>query len=62
LCTNVSVFDEYRGPQVGEGRKSLAVRAIMQRYDATITDEEADAAIARAITAVRDELEGTIRQ
>jgi phenylalanyl-tRNA synthetase beta chain len=62
LCTNVSVFDEYRGPQAGEGRKSLAVRAIMQRYDATITDEEADAAIARAITAVRDELGGTIRQ
>ena len=62
LCTGVTVFDEYRGPQVGEGRKSLAVRATMQRYDTTITDEDADAAIARAIEALRNELGGTIRQ
>ena len=62
LCTGVRVFDEYRGPQAGEGHKSVAVRAIMQRYDATITDDEADAAIGRAISAVRDELGGTIRQ
>jgi phenylalanyl-tRNA synthetase beta chain len=62
LCTGVHVFDEYRGPQVGEGRKSVAVRATMQRYDTTITDEEADAAVARAIAALRDELGGTIRR
>ena len=62
LCTGVTVFDEYRGKQVGEGRKSLAVRATMQRFDTTITDEEADAATARAIAALRDELGGTIRQ
>ncbi|HEX8805310.1 MAG TPA: hypothetical protein VF741_00120, partial [Candidatus Aquilonibacter sp.] len=62
LCTGVHVFDEYRGRQVGEGRKSVAVRATMQRYDTTITDEEADAAIARAIAALGDELGGTIRQ
>jgi phenylalanyl-tRNA synthetase beta chain len=62
LCTSVSVFDEYRGPQVGEGKKSIAVRATMQRNDATITDEEADAAMARAIASVRDELGSTIRQ
>ncbi|HTV92876.1 MAG TPA: phenylalanine--tRNA ligase subunit beta [Verrucomicrobiae bacterium] len=62
LCTGVTVFDEYRGPQIGEGKKSIAVRATMQRYDATITDEEADAAVARAVAAVREELGGTIRQ
>lgn len=62
LCTGVTVFDEYRGPQAGEGKKSIAVRATMQRYDATITDEEADTAIARAVAAVREELEGAIRQ
>ncbi|HTU70238.1 MAG TPA: phenylalanine--tRNA ligase subunit beta [Candidatus Baltobacteraceae bacterium] len=62
LCTGVRVFDEYRGPQAGEGRKSIAVRATMRRYDGTITDEEADAAIARAVEAVRNELGGTIRR
>ena len=62
LCTGVRVFDEYRGPQAGEGHKSLAVRATMQYFDRTITDEEADAAMERAIEAVRDVLGGTIRQ
>jgi len=62
LCTSVRVFDEYRGPQVGEGNKSLAVRAVLQRFDATITDEEADAAMARALAALREDVGATIRE
>jgi phenylalanyl-tRNA synthetase beta chain len=61
LCTNVRVFDEYRGPQIGEGRKSLAVRVTLQRFDATITDEEADAAIARLLDAMRAQFGAEIR-
>jgi phenylalanyl-tRNA synthetase beta chain len=62
LCTSVHVFDEYRGRQVGEARKSLAVRATMQHFDSTITDDEADAAMQRAIDALARTLQGTIRQ
>ncbi len=62
LCAGVRVFDEYRGPQVDAFHKSLAVRVTMQRYDTTITDEEADAAMARAVIALGEELGGTIRQ
>lgn len=62
LCTRVHVFDEYRGPQVGEGRKSLALRATIARFDQTITDEEADAAVNRALSALRDEVGATIRE
>jgi phenylalanyl-tRNA synthetase beta chain len=62
LCTEVRVFDEYRGPQVGEGKKSLAVRAIIQRFDATITDEEADAAMQRALAALRETVGAVIRE
>ena len=54
LCTGVRVFDEYRGPQVGDGQKSLAVRITLQRFDTTITDEETDAAIERVLVALRD--------
>ena len=61
LCTNVRVFDEYRGPQIGEGRKSLAVRVTLQRFDATITDEEADTAIAPLLDAMRAQLGAEIR-
>jgi len=51
-CTGVRVFDEYRGPQVGEGRKSLAVRITLQRFDTTMTDEEADEAVERVLAAL----------
>ncbi len=61
ICTGVAVFDEYRGPQVPEGEKSLAIRVTMQRFDATITDEEADVAIARALDAVRERFGARIR-
>lgn len=61
LCTGVAAFDEYRGPQVDPGRKSLALRVDLQRFDATITDREADEAIARAIEALRNEFEATVR-
>lgn len=61
ICRAVRVFDEYRGPQVEPDRKSLAVRATMQRFDGTITDGEADAAVARAIEALHHLLGATIR-
>jgi phenylalanyl-tRNA synthetase beta chain len=52
-CTGIRVFYEYRGPQVAAGRKSLAVRFTLQRFDATITDEEADLAVERVVNALR---------
>ncbi len=61
LCTGVRVFDEYRGQQVDPGRKSLATRVTLQRFDATITDEEADAAVARLLEALRTQLGAEIR-
>jgi len=61
LATRVAIFDEYRGPQVPDGRKSLAVRVTLQRYDATITDEEADAAVAAVLERLHDRFGATIR-
>ncbi|HLY02115.1 MAG TPA: phenylalanine--tRNA ligase subunit beta [Candidatus Cybelea sp.] len=61
LCTGATVFDEYRGPQIGEGRKSLAARVTLQRFDATITDEEADAAVALLLGALQKEFGAEIR-
>ncbi|GAC1655560.1 MAG: phenylalanine--tRNA ligase subunit beta [Vulcanimicrobiaceae bacterium] len=61
LCKSVRVFDEYRGPQAGENKKSLAVRIVLQRDDSTITDAQADAAVARALEAAQTEFRATIR-
>ena len=54
LVRSATVFDEYRGPQVGEGKKSLALRIVLQSDVKTLTDEDADAALARIVATLRD--------
>ncbi len=55
LLCDVRVFDLYRGEQVGEGSKSLALRLEFRAPDRTLTDEEVAerrAAIERALEQV----------
>ncbi|MDQ2872507.1 MAG: phenylalanine--tRNA ligase subunit beta [Candidatus Eremiobacteraeota bacterium] len=61
LCTGARAFDEYRGGTLDANHKSVAVRVTLQRNDATITDEEADAAIAGALAALERDLGAVIR-
>ena len=42
LVENITLFDIYRGPQVGEGKKSVALRVTLRAADRTLTVEEAD--------------------
>jgi len=60
MLDDVSVFDVYTGPQVGEGRRSLALALSFRGQDQTLTDE--DVAPARAkIVAALSELGGELR-
>lgn len=56
LLEDVRLFDVYAGPQVGEGRKSLALALRFRAPDRTLTEEEAsaarDAAVAEAAARV----------
>lgn len=54
LARSAVPFDEYRGPQVGEGKKSIALRIRLQSDEETLTDEAADAAIARIVQTLHD--------
>jgi phenylalanyl-tRNA synthetase beta chain len=40
LLRELEVFDEYRGPQTGEGKRSLAFRLAFGSQDRTLTDED----------------------
>ncbi len=40
LLRSAEVFDLYRGEQLGEGQKSLALRLSFRAPDRTLTDEE----------------------
>jgi phenylalanyl-tRNA synthetase beta chain len=54
LVRSATVFDEYRGPQVGEDKKSLALRIVLQSDEKTLTDDDADAALARIVATLRE--------
>ena len=53
LLESLRVFDLYRGEQVGEGSKSLALRLEFRAPDRTLTDEE----VAERRAAIERELE-----
>ncbi len=57
----VRVFDEYRGPQIEDGKKSIAVRVVLQRGDATLTDAEADAQVALVLRSLEERCGAKIR-
>ncbi|HEX9888959.1 MAG TPA: phenylalanine--tRNA ligase subunit beta [Nitriliruptorales bacterium] len=55
------VFDEYRGEQLGEGQRSIAVRLRLQSPDRQLTDEDAEQVI-QAIAERAGELGATLRR
>ncbi len=52
LLRDARVFDVYTGPQVGEGRRSLAIALSFRAPDRTLTDEDAAPARARIVAAL----------
>ena len=46
LVREVEVFDQYRGKGVEAGKKSLALRIVMQDTDRTLTDSEVEGVVA----------------
>jgi phenylalanyl-tRNA synthetase beta chain len=61
LLRSAEVFDLYRGEQLGEGRKSLALRLTFRAADRTLTDEEV-AERRRAIEDVVRRIGGSLRE
>jgi phenylalanyl-tRNA synthetase beta chain len=61
LLREAAVFDLYEGEQLGEGRKSLALRLEFRADDRTLTDEEV-AELREAIAARLGEVGGSLRE
>lgn len=51
LITDVRVFDVYRGKGVPEGQKSIAIEVEIQPREATLTDAEIEALMAKVVAA-----------
>jgi phenylalanyl-tRNA synthetase beta chain len=61
LLRSAEVFDLYRGEQVGEGQKSLALRLSFRAPDRTLTDEEV-APLRERIREALAEIGGSLRE
>ena len=62
LLFSCRLFDVFRGPQLGEGRKSLAYSLSLDDPDRQLTDTDERAAIESVATAVADRVAGTLRR
>jgi phenylalanyl-tRNA synthetase beta chain len=60
LLSDVRVFDVYSGPQVGEGRRSLALALAFRAPDRTLSDEEVTPVREKIVAALGD-LGGELR-
>jgi phenylalanyl-tRNA synthetase beta chain len=61
LLADVRVFDEYRGPQLEAGKKSVALRVVLQSHEATLTDAEADTHVGAILSALETRYGAKIR-
>lgn len=61
VAEQVRVFDEYRGEQVPEGMKSLALAVRLRPSDSTLKGAQIDEIRARAIKAVKQAVGGELR-
>jgi phenylalanyl-tRNA synthetase beta chain len=61
LLQDVRVFDVYRGAQVGEGRKSLALALTFQAPDRTLSDDDVAPARKKIVAALTEQVGGELR-
>jgi phenylalanyl-tRNA synthetase beta chain len=61
LIQSVRIFDIYTGTGIEAGRKSVALGLILQETSRTLTDVDADAAMASAFRKLKDEFGAELR-
>jgi phenylalanyl-tRNA synthetase beta chain len=58
---SASIFDEYRGAQIGEGKRSLAFRVAFGSSERTLSDEDAAPARQRIVDALAERYKAVLR-
>ena len=61
LVLDVALFDLYQGQGIAENKKSLALSVLMHDTQKTLTDADADAAIANVLQLLQDNFGATLR-
>lgn len=61
LVSSSRIFDVYQGAQVGEGKKSVAVRVVFQASDRSLAEAEVEALSQKLADSFKKELQATLR-
>ena len=61
LVEDIYLFDLYRGPQVGENKKSVSLRVVLRASDRTLTQEEVDKVAGKILGALSEKLSINLR-
>ena len=61
LITNVSVFDLFEGPSIGDDKKSMAIEVTLQPTEKSLTDEDIDAISSKIIANIEKTVGGVLR-
>ena len=61
LCTDVALFDIYKGAQIAEGYKSVAFSFKIQPEEKTLTDEEIQLIVNRIVDALKEKFNAQLR-
>ncbi|MDD2268456.1 MAG: phenylalanine--tRNA ligase subunit beta [Eubacteriales bacterium] len=59
---SVDIFDVYKGKGIQEGKKSVAYSLVLQNREKTLSDEEADAVVAKVLKKVKEKYDADLRQ
>ena len=62
VLRDVVLFDQYRGPGLEIGTKSLAMGLILQDVSRTLTDHDADVAVQKALLALAQKCDAKLRK
>lgn len=62
LLTNVTLFDVFKGEQIGGGKKSLAYNLTFQAFDRTLTDKNVEKTREKIIKALETQIQAVVRK
>jgi phenylalanyl-tRNA synthetase beta chain len=62
LIVDVSLFDVFRGGELSDGKKSLAINVVFQPKDKTLTDDEIDILADKVVVNVKKATGGVLRK
>ena len=54
ILENIKLFDVYKGEQIEKGKKSVSYSISMRSLDGTLTDEQADKAMEKALKELKN--------